>query len=187
MGAKEREIIRQGIRDLSNAKGYEVYQGEVDSVDETQQTIDVKLNDDVIIPDVRLKVILNETKGFYVVPKKGSHVIIAQMDGGVEYCLLQASEIDKLMVKIGDRTLVIDQDTHVFDGGNNKGMLIVDKSVERWNLIEQSINELKQILTAWIPVAQDGGTALKNAVSTWAGQQLQETQAAQVENDKVKH
>jgi hypothetical protein len=196
MGASNRKKIQDGIRALGKADAYEVYAGDVDSVDENNLTIDVKLNDDVIINDVRLKATIDDDKGEYVIPKKGSHVIIGQMDGGVEFCLLRASVITKRVFKIENTTFVADKDGIVMNGGNNKGLPILDKSVERWNKIEDDVNNLKQILqTVLGAVVNEPGngapsafqTALKAALGSYYGQQLQKTTAAQIENDKVKH
>jgi hypothetical protein len=196
MGAKERQQIAEGIRELSKADAFEVYSGEVVEVNESAQTIDVKIEEGAVAHDVRLKMTVDDDKGFYVLPKKGSYVVIAQMDGGVDYCLVQASEIDKVLLKIGDTTLVIDKDKTVWNGGNNHGMLIRDKSVERWNKIEEDINSLKQSLNGVLQaVVNEPGNgapgafhaAMKAALLAWSNQQLQKTTGQDVENDKVKH
>lgn len=196
MGAKERRFIIESIRQLGNADAFEIYTGEVESIDENKLTIVVKLNDDVSIQDVRLKATIDGDKGFYVFPKKNSLVIIAQLDGGVEYCLLQASKIDKVIFKIDNTTFEADKNGIVINGGDNKGMLIRDKSVERWNNIEDDVNNLKQllngVLSATVNEPGNGApgafhAAMKAALSSWCSQQLQKTTARQVENDKVKH
>lgn len=196
MGAKERKAIRDAIRELGKADAFEIYTGTVEAIDENQKTIDVKLNDAVIVPDVRLRMSLEGDEGFYVVPRKGSYVSIAELEGGVEYCLLQASEVDKVLLQIGNTTLAIDKDTTVWNGGNNHGMLIRDKSVERWNKIEDDVNNLKQllngVLSAVVNEAGNGApgvfhAAMKAALTSWCGQPLQKTTGQQVENNKIKH
>lgn len=55
------------------------------------------------------------------------------------------------------------------------------------NDLKTVINDLKTVFTGWTPVPNDGGAALKAAVTAWASQQLQPTQQSTIENDKVKH
>ena len=56
----------------------------------------------------------------------------------------------------------------------------------RLNGIEESINELKAALSGWVPVSQDGGAALKGAISSWASETLVLTERGDYENEKVK-
>lgn len=74
------------------------------------------------------------------------------------------------------------------NGGDNGGLVKIEKLTERLNKIEQDINKLKTVFsTTWTVTPQDGGAALRTAASTWAGALLQETQVSDMEDDKVKH
>ena len=66
------------------------------------------------------------------------------------------------------------------------GMVKVVELTQRLNTIEQDLNSLKSAVAAWVPVAQDGGAALKTAVSTWATSTLTPTQRSDIENQNVK-
>jgi hypothetical protein len=186
MDQKKIKQIREGIAELGKSDAYEIYTGNVDSVDADTKTCKVLINDDLIQPDVRLRMATEGDVGMWILPKKGSYCAIAKMDGGTDYCLIQCSEIDKLYVKIGDMSFEMTKDGVVFNGGNNKGMVLTDKAVERWNKLEDDVNQLKRILSAWTPVAQDGGAALKAAAAPWFGAQLVKTLDTDVKNDKVK-
>jgi hypothetical protein len=35
--------------------------------------------------------------------------------------------------------------------------------------VDQAINDLKSVFSGWVPVPNDGGAALKTAITTWAG------------------
>ena len=54
-------------------------------------------------------------------------------------------------------------------------------------LLADELNTLKQVLTSWTPVPQDGGASLKASVASWAGRQLQLTRQSDYEDTKVKH
>jgi len=96
-----REKIRTGLRDLIGYGKYEIFTGDVTKVNKAKCTIDVEINKDVTVYDVTLKVVTTDDKGIVVFPKKGSTVVIGKRDGGEDCCLLQASEIDTVVIKGG--------------------------------------------------------------------------------------
>lgn len=75
----------------------------------------------------------------------------------------------------------------VFMQGENKGMLKIEPTIDKLNAIENKINDLIQVFTSWIPVSQDGGAALKSALSSFVSQQLQLTQIDDLENKNIVH
>ncbi len=82
--------------------------------------------------------------------------------------------------------LFMDQNGIAFNGGNNKGLVLLSNVVDRLNKIEQDNNTLKTAMSGWMPVPQDGGAALKASSSAWFGSQLVQTQNSDLENIKVK-
>ena len=46
---------------------------------------------------------------------------------------------------------------------------------------------MKGVSQGYVPVASDGGAPLKTAAATWYGQQITQTQRADLENESVKH
>ena len=180
-----RKKIRDSISELGKADAYEIYTGQVVSIDEANQCVDVAINDDLTIPAVRLKVAKGSNVGMYILPKKDSYCAIAKMDGGVDFCLLQCSEIDKLWVKIGDMTFEMTKDGMTFNDGNNKGLVILDKLKANQDLIKQNFDTLKAgIASGFGAIGVDSGagaTAFNAATSAiaWNWQDM--------ENTKVKH
>ena len=71
-------------------------------------------------------------------------------------------------------------------GGQMGGLVKVEELVKKLNAVEKDLNSLKQVFQGWVTVPQDGGAALKTAATTWATQQLTETQKSDIENEKVK-
>jgi hypothetical protein len=71
--------------------------------------------------------------------------------------------------------------------GSNGGLVNIAPLVEKFNALEDDINDLKNKISTWSPVAQDGGAALKKALSTWAGSSLTKTQASDLEDTAVTH
>lgn len=71
--------------------------------------------------------------------------------------------------------------------GTLGGMVVSQKAADKLVALESDLNELKAILAAWAPAPQDGGAALKGAVSEWAAGMFVPTAAGELENEKVKH
>lgn len=185
MGARERKLMVQHIRDIARAERYEIYSGEVDSVDTNNLTIDVKLNEGVVVQSVRLKATIDGDKGFYVVPKKNSHVKIAVLDGGLEFSLFQASEIDKIEFKIENTTFEADKDGIVINGGNNHGLVKLDEIKNNLDQIKTYLDTLKAatsaVASAVDTVVPGTGTDFTSATSGAV------INYSNMENNKVKH
>jgi hypothetical protein len=187
MGAKERKQITDAIRAIGKADVYEIYSGDVHSVNETELTIAVKLNEDVIISGVQLKATIAGDQGFYVVPKNGSHVKIARLDGGVNYSLLQASDIDKLVFKIGNATFVADENQIVMNGGHHHGMVKVSELTQKLNALENKVNELIGLCKSMTVALAPSGTYPLGTNFFASVQNLQTTSQNDIENPNVKH
>ena len=101
--------------------------------------------------------------------------------------MLLTDELDALEVKIGDKTLHFSSEGIVFNGGKLGGIIKIEELTTKLNTIEQDINSLKQSLSSWTPIPSDGGAALKAAVTSWAGKQLQKSKRGDYEDPNVKH
>ena len=73
------------------------------------------------------------------------------------------------------------------NGGKNGGLINIEDLVSHINTIEDDINNLKTAMSGWTPTPQDGGAALKGAVTSWAGQSITKTKKSDIEDDKIKH
>lgn len=116
-----------------------------------------------------------------ITPKTGSMVTVADLSGGTmrRLAVVHWGEVEKVTLSAQSVEL---------NGGDNGGLVKIEKLTERLNKIEQDINKLKTVFfTTWTVTPQDGGAALKAAASAWAGDSLQETQVSDMEDAKVKH
>lgn len=163
---------------------------------------------DFEIPDVRLASIGDGSEnGVLVTPTVGSIILVADISCGNlrEMNAIGYSEIDSIRFHQGKATVKADAEAvavtvgqttvHIEDGkislqtSDQKygGLVRIVDLVGKLNTIEDSINELKMVLAAWAPIANDGGGALKTAITDWAASMLQPTQQAEIENTKVTH
>ena len=129
----------------------------VDTVDKDNGTMDVTgVIDRLEYYDVQLGM-----GALCIYPKPGTTCLVGIVEGQeTDAFLISANEVGGL-VKVGELT-------------------------ERLNLIEKDINSLKQKLSGWTPVPNDGGSALKTALSSYTSESLKETQVRDIENERVK-
>jgi len=163
--------ITEAIRALSGMDdlGFESMAATVKSVDTTAMTCDVEpINGDADFLDVRLNA--DYTKGFTLIPKEGSVVILSQLSDATAYVTM-VSEVDNIYLA----------------GDANGGLVKVTDLVSKMNTIENDINTLKTIFSTWLPVPSDGGAALKLAAATWYASQLTPTTANDLENKTIQH
>lgn len=94
---------------------------------------------------------------------------------------------DSLMIKVGDSSLRVTGDVVEFNGGENDGLPLSKKVVDRLNSIERDINKLKSLMVGWTPLAQDGGASLKTTLSLagWLDSSLNVTTVSDIANNKI--
>lgn len=163
--------------------------GIVQNIDEDNRSCEIQINEDLTLFNCRLNAILDDyTNRLLIVPKDKSAVAFMAVDGKMtDPIVIAYSEIDKVLLKIGDTELNIDKDKVEINGGDNGGLINIADLVSHINTIEDDINNLKTAITGWTPVAQDGGSALKGAITAWANQSITKTKKSDLEDDKITH
>lgn len=198
--------LRNIIRQLAKPDGETIaLVCTVDAVDKTARTIDCSpINEGAPLLGVNLQANQGADFGLCLFPEIGSFVVVGFIADGAAGAVLLTEKIESAEIVIGDTSAVMDADgvridvgdisAHLdknavtFNGGDFGGLVKVGDLTNRLNIIENDINLLKAIFsTGWIPVAQDGGAALKSAAYSWASSQLTPTQRGGIENSKVKH
>ena len=176
------------IRQLSQGSSAVLKLCSVTAVDRSARSVDCDpLDESAPILGVSLQGDQEGEDGFLLLPKVGSYVIVGLIDGQDTGAVLLTDELDALEVKIGDQSLEITSDGIILTGGALGGMVKVKELTDRLNNIERDVNSLKQILSSWSPMPNDGGAALKGVVSSWSSRRLQETKRSDYEDTKVKH
>lgn len=121
-----------------------------------------------------------------IVPKVDTTAAIVLLEGGANTpYFVGFSEVESTELLVGDSSVLVESDKITFNGGENKGMVLVEKLIDRLNDIENDINDLKTAFSGWTPAPQDGGAALKGAVSSWSGSRLTPSQVSDIENEKI--
>lgn len=130
------------------------------------------------VTGVRLKATSVKSDGsMLVTPKAGSAVLVGSLSGDLrDLAVISVDEAEK--VEISGEI--------IFNGGDNGGMTLSGELVKKLNAIENDVNSLKQALSTWAPVPQDGGASLKAAAASWSGQQLTVTEQGDIENELIR-
>lgn len=162
------EQLRSAFEILTGrAKQAQLRWVKVDKVDKENKTMDVMgVVDNLEYYDVQLGL-----GALCIFPKPGTTCLVGIIEGQeTDAFLISAEEVDEI----------------VLNGGTLGGLVKVGELTERLNLIEKDINSLKQALSGWTPAPNDGGSALKTALSSYLSGSLEETQVEDIENERVK-
>lgn len=198
-----KHIIRQLATEGESAS---IMVGTVSAVDTEARTVDVEpINEDAPVLGVNLQANQAAKLGVVLFPRVGSYVAVAMLSGYSAGVVVLTEDVESIEVNINDGTkltiteggislnvkdsitLDIDDSAAAFNGGKLGGLINVADLTSHLNTIEKDINNLKTVFSSWVPAPQDGGAALKSAVSSWAGQQLTLSKRGDYEDDKVKH
>lgn len=169
------DVFRRAVKII--VRDHVFVDGVVTSVDQDKFTADVMIGDTPFY-DVILRVLVSSQASVIEIPKVNSPCVIGFRDGNTSRPqMIFVHDVDTLLIKCEQVT---------FNDGNLGGMVKVEDLVTRLNNVENDVNNLKTVFTSWTPVPNDGGAALKAAVSTWAGEQLEVTVKEDIENPKIK-
>jgi hypothetical protein len=170
MGKVDDDKIIEAIKKIGRADEGDIFTAKVLSVDEAEGTMEVE-HEGLTFFDVRLRAVADGGKGFIIIPKKDTYITVGIIEKNGRYVMLNCSEVEKIII----------------NGGDNDGLVKVKEVTKKLNALEKELNSLKSFISSWIPVASDGGAALKTILASWAGQSITPTQQKDLENKKVKH
>ncbi|MDB9476796.1 MULTISPECIES: hypothetical protein [Nostocales] len=184
--------IRDQIRQLIRAEIVpELYSGTVKSVDTASLTCHViPVDGSAEMPDVKIRGVNDGADlGVYIIPKIGANVVVAKLLGDYNNTvLLMCDSFESAHIKQPNGIeLKIDATGNLeLNGGQFGGLVKINQLVARLNTIEQSINQLKNAFTTWVPAPGDGGAALKIAITPYLSP-ISQTTVNSLENAKIKH
>ena len=190
--------IGQAIIDIANKgkKGrFPVMMGSVvaGSVDEEQGTCKVLLsvNDENTQTDgVLLSAKLGNVTGLLLYPADDSIVLVAEINGPGMYGIVQCSQLNKVIVKIGIITLHITDSGIMINGDDYGGLVKVEDLVNSINAIEEKVNELVEHYNQHLHMGSGGLTGTPQNAAGLAyviADDLDETTVDQLASEHVKH
>ncbi len=181
MGELE-QIIEQAILKHSRKLVIkQVLSGVAQNVGET--TCEVIRDDSPTLYDVRLNAVeggLNSN--FTVYPVEGSPVLVAIIENmKTEAVIIRCSEVEKVTIKTGDMTMLMDAGGIVFNGGTKGGLLNLSEMVDFMGNVNADMDTLKTLLAT--AVVAGGGAPLGIVFNPTT----QAPQQSNLEDTKVKH
>lgn len=172
--------IKRSIKAIAHTgTGYGVYLARVIKTD--GQTCSVQI-DDITLTDVKLRPVINTSPHkILITPQQGSYVLVIDLSSGkMEHLAVFAySEIEGIDINLSNNLTI--------NEGTNGGLVKVNELTQKLNAIEKDINNLKQALSSWLPVPNDGGNTLKLITGSWSAAIITPTSKSDIENTKVKH
>lgn len=147
-----------------------VMQGIVKAVD--GNTCSVQIGG-ILISGVRLRASESSNdKEILIVPKKNTPVIVGSLSGDMtQLAVLSVDQVESITI----------------NGGKLGGLINIEDLTSKLNDIEDDINSLKTAMAKWVPMAQDGGLALKTEITDWTTQRLVKSQRGDYEDETIKH
>ncbi len=172
------EIFEEFIKNALAKEMFYSQIGKAINVDADKRTCDFEPIEDIAKREgIRLQSIISQSKGFVVIPKENSDIIVTFLNRSTGFVSL-TSEVEKIL---------IDTDLTQFNGGDNGGLININDLITKLNIVENDLNTIKTAISAWVPTPNDGGAGLKVALTTWFGDQLTPTVALDMEDMKVTH
>lgn len=153
--------IREKIKRIANGNGsFTCFTAKVTSVD--GETCDVEL-EGMKLTDVRLRAVMNgEDSKILVTPKIGSHVLVVDLSGNLsQLAVVGYSEVEKIEINATDKI--------IFNGGNNKGLIQIEKLTQKLNELVISINAHTH------PVSGNATGTMVNTLSTFRSSDYEDT------------
>ncbi len=141
--------IKAGIRELAS-NSFEVISGKVvaGSVNTAKYTMTVQITEhSEPIPHVKLSAVAQNGNGLVLFPKDNSDVVIGSVDGPGEWTLLQSSDLDKVLITIGN--VIYEMDETKFSIQNGGVAFDIGSSVFKINTPAESLYQLlSDLITA---------------------------------------
>lgn len=183
----KRAHIAQLLSDIvgKNRGSLVFFSAQVVSVQGNTCTVNI---DGLELSDIRLTPTTTERDDILLLtPQVDSFVLVGSLSGDLNnLCVLALDTLASIKLTIGDIGVFIDKEGVVLNGGELGGLVKLDDVTKKINALENQLNHLKNILKAWTPTPNDGGAALKSAISTWAGQPIALTKSSELGNLKVR-
>lgn len=172
------EIFEEIIANQIDRENFYSIVGTAINVDETTRTCDIKpIEADAPRAGINLQSVQSGTEGIVIIPKEGSFIAVTFFDKRTGFVSL-TSEVEKIL---------IDTDLVQYNGGSNGGLININDLVTQMNKVEDDLNALKSAISGWIPVPNDGGAALKVALSNFIAGTLTPTVTSDMEDIKITH
>ena len=167
----------------------QVTYGTVHEIDkeEFHAILNLNMDEELKVWEVSMQSIIKCKEGLKMFPKTGSTVLMGRIGNSNQYYVAAYSELEKWLLEIEQQSLEVTAEGHVFNKGNNGGMVKIEELVNRLNAIEEAFNSL---LNEYKSHVHNGGTIqglTGNLTPPSTQEDIEKTQRDPLEDKKVKH
>lgn len=145
--------------------------GKVSNIDESKRICDISIDEDLTLSNCRLNAIIDSYNNrLLVVPKDNSMVAFIAVGGKLtEPLIIAYSEIDKLLLTIGESDILIEDGRIEMNGGNLGGLIKLQQLESNLDKLKKYVEDLATMAsTAMAPMAAlDGGASIATFNTNW--------------------
>lgn len=151
MSRQQAQLI-EALRSLGMEKAT-IIPAQVEKSDKAKGTIDVITFDDLKIPNVRLRSVIEEDdKGVLTFPAEKTSVLIARINKSNNYVVVSIQEPEMIKCKVGEKYLELDKDGLEVSAGDDTLKKCLD-------------DLLDEIITIYAPMNKSAFTAIKDRLA----------------------
>ena len=145
--------------------------GKVSNIDEDKRICDITIDDDLTLNNCRLNAIIDSySNKLLIVPKDNSMVAFIAIGGKLtEPLVIAYSEIEKILLTIGESDILIEDGKIEMNGGNLGGLIKLQQLESNLNKLKKYVEDLATMAsTAMAPMAAlDGGASVTTFNTNW--------------------
>ncbi len=145
--------------------------GKVSNIDENKRICDIAIDDDLTLNNCRLNAIVDSYDNrLLVVPKDNSMVAFIAIGGKLtEPLVIAYSEIDKVLLTIGESDILIEDGKIEMNGGDLGGLIKLQQLESNLDKLKKYVEDLATMASsAMTPMAAlDGGASVATFNTNW--------------------
>ena len=149
--------------------------GKVSNIDESKRICDISIDEDITLSNCRLNAIIDSYENhLLIVPKDNSMVAFITVGGKLtEPLIIASSEIEKVLLTIGESDILIEDGKIEMNGGNLGGLIKLQQLESNLDKLKKYVEDLATMASsAMAPMAAlDGGASVATFNTNWGAMQ----------------
>ena len=145
--------------------------GKVSNIDESKRICDISIDEDITLSNCRLNAIIDSYENhLLIVPKNNSMVAFITVGGKLtEPLIIAYSEIEKVLLTIGESDILIEDGKIEMNGGNLGGLIKLQQLESNLDKLKKYVEDLATMASsAMAPMAAlDGGASVATFNTNW--------------------
>ena len=145
--------------------------GKVSNIDESKRICDISIDEDITLSNCRLNAIIDSYENhLLIVPKDNSMVAFITVGGKqTEPLIIAYSEIEKVLLTIGESDILIEDGKIEMNGGNLGGLIKLQQLESNLDKLKKYVEDLATMASsAMAPMAAlDGGASVATFNTNW--------------------